>query len=76
MFSKFDISQTYYLQVQLYEDSRELVTINAHKGLFQYHRFPLSVSAVPAIFQRCMENLFQRCQGVSDAILVEECLKT
>ena len=36
-FSKLDMSQA-YLQVQLDEHSRELVTINTHKGLFQYIR--------------------------------------
>ena len=71
-FSKFDMSQA-YLQVQLDEHSRELVAINTHKGLFQYTRLPFGVSAAPAIFQRCMENLLQGCQGVSvylDDILV------
>ena len=62
-----------HLQVQLDEYSRELVTINTHKGLFQYTRLPFGGSAAPAIFQRCMENLFRGCQGVSvylDDILV------
>ena len=71
-FSKFDMSQA-YLQVQLDEHSRELVAINTHKDLFQYTRLPFGVSAAPAIFQRCMENLLQGCQGVSvylDDILV------
>ena len=63
-FSKLDMSQA-YLQVPLDENSRELVTINAHKGLFQYTRLPFGVSAAPAVFQRCMENLFQGCKGMS-----------
>ena len=54
-----------YLQVLLDENSRELVTINTHKGLFQYTRLPFGVSAALAVFQRCMENLFQGCKGVS-----------
>jgi len=37
--------------------------VNTHKGLFQYNKFPFGVSAAPAIFQHCMETLFQGCQG-------------
>ena len=39
-----------YLQVPLDENSIELVTINIHKGLFQYTRLPFGVSAAPAVF--------------------------
>jgi len=56
-FSKLDMSQA-YLQVPIEENSRELVTINTHRGLFQYTKLPFGVSAAPAVFQRCMENLF------------------
>ena len=71
-FTKLDMSQA-YLQLPLDEQSRELVTINTHRDLFQYTRLPFGVSAAPGVFQRCMENLFQGCKGVSiylDDILV------
>ena len=71
-FTKLDMSQA-YLQLPLDEQSRELVTVNTHRGLFQYTRLPFGVSAAPGVFQRCMENLFQGCKGVSiylDDILV------
>ena len=71
-FTKLDMSQA-YLQLQLNKESRELVTINTHKGLFQYTRLPFGVSAAPGVFQRCMDSLFQGCKGVSvylDDILV------
>ena len=45
------------LQLVLDEGSRELVTINTHRGLFQYTRMPFGVSAAPAIFQRTIESL-------------------
>ena len=57
------MSQT-YLQLQLDDKSKELVTINTHKGLFQYNRLPFGVASEPAVFQRCMESLFQGCEGV------------
>ena len=71
-FSKLDLSQA-YLQLQLDDDSKKLVTVNTHRGLFQYHRLPFGVSAAPAVFQRCIETLLQSCHGVSvylDDILI------
>ena len=55
-FSKLDLAQA-YLQLPLAEDSKEFVTVNTSKGLFQYNRLPFGVSSAPAIFQRCIENL-------------------
>ena len=55
------------------DDSKKLVTVNTHRGLFQYHRLPFGVSAAPAVFQRCIETLLQVCHGVSvylDDILI------
>ena len=47
-----------YLQLPL-DESKEVVTLNTHKGLFEYNR------SVPAIFQRCMDSLLQGIEGVS-----------
>ncbi|KAL2095791.1 hypothetical protein ACEWY4_007939 [Coilia grayii] len=55
-FSKLDMSHAYQ-QLVLAEDSRKLVTINTHRGLFQYTRLPFGVSSACAIFQRAMEGL-------------------
>ena len=57
-FSKLDLSHA-YLQIPLDEASRRLVTINTHKGLFEYRRLPLGIASAPSIFQRVMENLLQ-----------------
>ena len=35
------------------------MTINTHKGLFQYQRLPFGISTAPALFQRTMESLLQ-----------------
>ena len=55
-FSKLDLSHA-CLELTLDEVSRENLTINTHKGLFQYTRMPFGVSAAPAIFQRTIESL-------------------
>ena len=62
-FSKLDMSQV-YLQLQLDNNSKKLVTVNTYCGLFQYNTLPFGISAAPAVFQRIMENLLQGCQGV------------
>ena len=62
-FSKLDLANAYQ-QVPLDENSKKLVTINTHKGLFQYNRLPFGVSAAPSIFQHMMETLLQGLSGV------------
>ena len=58
MFTKLDMSQA-YLQVLADDQSKEMLTINTHKGLFVYNRLPFGVSSAPGIFQHTMESLLQ-----------------
>lgn len=58
MFSKIDLASAYQ-QVLLEDESKELLTINTHRGLFVYNRLPFGVSSAPSIFQRIMENLMR-----------------
>ncbi|GFO41416.1 polyprotein [Plakobranchus ocellatus] len=61
-FTKLDLSHA-YTQLELDESSREMTTINTHKGLFKYHRLCFGISAAPGIFQRTMEGVFQHVSG-------------
>ena len=64
-FSNLDLANAYQ-QVPLDDKSKKLVTINTHKGLFQYNRLPFGVSAAPSIilFQCTVETLLQGLFGI------------
>uniref|UniRef100_A0A3B3Q5Y7 ribonuclease H n=1 Tax=Paramormyrops kingsleyae TaxID=1676925 RepID=A0A3B3Q5Y7_9TELE len=57
-FSKIDLSQA-YLQMEVEESSRKFLTINTHKGLYQYNRLVFGVASAPAIWQRAMDQVLQ-----------------
>ena len=54
-FSKVDLSQAYQ-QLKLSKESRELLTINTHKGLYQPDRLQFGVHSATGIFQREMDK--------------------
>ncbi|KAA3675726.1 uncharacterized protein DEA37_0006214 [Paragonimus westermani] len=54
VFSKIDLSDA-YLQVEVEDKCKELLTINTHRGLYQYNRLPFGVKCAPAIFQQIMD---------------------
>ncbi|CAH8567690.1 unnamed protein product [Schistosoma mattheei] len=71
-FAKLDLADA-YLQVEVAEDSRELLTINTHRGLFQYNRLPFGVKTAPSIFQQLMDTILSGIPGVAtylDDILI------
>ena len=57
-FTKLDLSQAYQ-QVELDEASQRYVTINTHKGLYQYKRLPFGVASAPALFQQIIDKILQ-----------------
>ena len=62
-FSKIDLTHAYQ-QLKLSESSRELVTVNTHRGLYRYTRLPFGVASAPAIFQKVMDTVLQGLSGV------------
>ena len=49
-FSKLDLASA-YLQLTIAKESREFLTVNTPKGLYQYNRLPFGITSAPAIFQ-------------------------
>ena len=73
-FSKLDLSHAYQ-QVLVDEESRELLTINTHKGLFRPTRLPYGVHSAPGIFQRQLESRLKNIDFVKvriDDILISD----
>ena len=69
-FTEFDLKNAYQ-QLPLDPNSRQFVTINTHRGLYQYRRFGIASS--PAIFQRTMDIILQGLEHVAaiqDDILI------
>ena len=71
-FTTLDLSHA-YLQLELEEESQELVTINTPKGLYKYTRLPFRVVSAPTIFQQTMESMLQGlpmvCVYIDDIIV-------
>ena len=61
-FSKLDLRQAYH-QMEVTVESKKYLTINTHKGLFQYNRLVFGVTSCPAIWQRAIDQVLQ---GVPD----------
>ena len=62
-FTKLDLKHAYQ-QLPLSEDSKQFLTINTSKGLYQYNRLPFGVAIAPAIFQSTMDTILKGIDGV------------
>lgn len=62
-FSKVDLKHD-YLQMEVDEEQRFLLTINTEKGLYRFNRLVYEVASAPAILQRSMGMVLQRISGV------------
>nr|VZI25908.1 unnamed protein product [Spirometra erinaceieuropaei] len=63
-FAKLDLADA-YLQIEVAPESRELLTINTHRGLFQYTRLPFGVKTAPALFQQTMNAMLSGVPGTA-----------
>ena len=64
LFTTLDLTHAYN-QLVLHEESRKFVTVNTHKGLYQYTRLPFGIASAPAVFQRTMDTILQGAEGVA-----------
>ncbi|KIH64333.1 reverse transcriptase [Ancylostoma duodenale] len=72
VFSQIDLSDA-YLQIELSDESKKMVVINTHRGLFRYNRLPFGIKTAPGISQQVMNKMVFGLRGVAtylDDILV------
>ena len=71
-FTKIDLSDA-YLQLELDDQSKDLVVINTPFGLFRFNWMPFGISNAPAIFQRTIDQVIAgipNCIAYLDDILL------
>ncbi|XP_063634881.1 uncharacterized protein K02A2.6-like [Cydia splendana] len=66
-FSKLDIKDAFH-QLELHPDCRHITTFITAKGLYQYKRLMFGISCAPEIFQKVLEKLLVKCDGVLNFI--------
>ncbi|XP_021353194.1 uncharacterized protein K02A2.6-like [Mizuhopecten yessoensis] len=61
-FSKLDLQHA-YLQMEVCEESKPILTVNTEKGLYQFNRLVYGIASAPAIWQRAMDTVLQGIPG-------------
>ena len=64
VFSQIDLSDA-FLQVEVDEQFRHLLTINTHRGLYHYNRLPPGVKIAPGAFQQLIDTMLAGLEGTS-----------
>ena len=71
-FSKIDLRSA-YLQMEMDDESKTLLTLNTHKGLYRLNRLAFGIASAPAMWQRVMDQLLSgipKTQCIIDDIIV------
>ena len=71
-FTKLDLAHAYN-QLELDEESKQMLTINTHKGLYQPNRLSYCVNSTSALFQTTMDQILSGIDCVTcylDDILI------
>ena len=64
LFTQIDLAEA-YLQIEDDDESKKLLTINTHKGLYRFNRLPFGVKSAPGIFQQLIETVLA---GLEDTV--------
>lgn len=76
VFSKIDLSDA-FLQLELDDEAKRLLTVNTHVGLFRVNRMQPGVKTAPGLFQELMTKMLSGTKGavafIDDIIVSGEC---
>ena len=64
VFSKIDLSDA-FLQIELDDNAKQMLTINTHCGLFQVNRVQPGIKTAPGMFQQLMDTMMAGAEGAS-----------
>ena len=71
-FSKIDLRNA-YLQMEMDDESKTLLTLNTHKGLYRLNGLAFGIASAPAMWQRVTDQLLSsipKTQCIIDDIIV------
>jgi len=76
-YTKLNLARA-YKQMKVKQDCQSLLTINTHRGLFQYTRLLFGITTAPSLWQRAMSQVLAGLTGVVyyiNDILVTGCTR-
>lgn len=62
-YARIDLREA-YAQVKVSDQSKKILTINTHKGLYWHNKMPYGVAAAPGFFQKRMEGILGKIKNV------------
>lgn len=60
--SKLDVKDS-FLQLELDEESKDVMTFITNRGMFRFKRMPFGLVSAPEVFQRTMDEILVGCDG-------------
>lgn len=57
-----------YTQMELDDESKKLCAWSTHRGVYTVNRMPYGITPATSIFQRAMEQLFDKVEGIATFI--------
>ena len=71
-FSKIDLRSA-YTQMKMTDESKPMLTLNTHRGLFRLNRLPFGIVSAPAVWQRAIDTVLSwlsKTKCIIDDIIV------